>query len=48
MATAIVGIVLLLMFLLAVKSIIKSKAKGQCNCGCKSCSLNCNSKLPKH
>ncbi|MGI5958483.1 MAG: FeoB-associated Cys-rich membrane protein [Massiliimalia sp.] len=38
--TIIVGIILLLFVVLAVRSIMKNKAKGGC-CGCSGCSGHC-------
>lgn len=44
MATYIIGAIVFLLMILAVKSIIKSKKNGECSCGgsCKSCGGHCH------
>lgn len=44
MSTFIVGAIVLILMILAVRSIIKSKKNGECNCGgsCKSCRAHCH------
>ncbi len=44
MGTYIVGAIVFILMALAVRSIIKSKKKGECSCGCgcESCGAHCH------
>ena len=40
--TIIIGTLLLAAFVIAVRSLIKTRKKGGCGCGCSGCTSKCN------
>ncbi len=41
LATLITGIIVLLIVVLAIRSLIRERRSGKCSCGCSSCSGSC-------